>query len=195
MNPITWVRNASTHFHVSLGLVAGVAVGLFLLFQFGGNATAAFDNWLNGAVQEVKTAKLERARTAKWKSAAAAEHNRAIALAADTASKRSQLDKLAARLLAVPDTAHLAQQYIDACHAILLTCEQRAQAWQHADSLDKLRADTAEAHQATADSIIAAGVKVRSCTFLHFFGCPTRTQTFEAGGILGAVLTFVLTRH
>lgn len=185
----------SHHFKLSLAALSGIALALVLAFRFFGGSTAGLDQWLASAKQEVTTYAAYHARLTALAAVASAHRSRALALARDSAQTHGRLDSLVAwqRTDAGKRDTGIVTRIVSACRATIASCEERAAAWRVADDADRARADLAELRAAKADSLVRAGIRVKGCTFLHFFGCPTREQTFFGGVVVSEGLRFLLT--
>src|SRR6266571_1007028 len=192
----------STHFKVSLGALAGLAVGLFLFFRFGHGGSAALDRWLASGTAQVQLDRrlFERDALAQAQAAAFREQARRLAVrkAADSAAAQHALDSLARRLAAVAtegDRGAASTEFVAACQRILVeataNCEARALFWQRADSTDSTRAMTLAAELQAADTSLRRGVELADCHLLHVgpikaLRCPSRATSFKIGVVGGA---------
>lgn len=179
----------SHSFHISLTMLA-LAAGILFAYTRSGNATAA-DQWTTTVRQELATSRAWQARTASLNDQAA--HARAAA--AFFRDSMGTLEDVFDSLLQTSATRGLPPvnlgQLGAACHAAIDICRERGDSLAKADSLDRAQAVANFARAEHADSLLDQGTKIVDCHVL-FLKCPSRTQAFEAGSGLTAVLFVVL---
>lgn len=185
----------SHHFQLSLAAIAGVVIAVVILLHFGGSA-AGLEAWLASAKQELQADRAWHARSQQLQTSATSARAAAAQLKAAGAHAEARVALLTDSLHRVfatqPTAAAGIALLFGACRDALTLCRQRGDSLERADSLDRLRADSAEARRQRADSVIQAGIGVKGCRFLHFFGCPSREASFVIGGgagVLGTILT------
>lgn len=189
------LKIGSHAFHLSLTVLALVAGGLLVYAHLGNGAAA--DAWLASARQELATANTWKQRMATLATQASQARRAAARLADSAASLTARFDALLAAAQS-PHADSVAPVSLGelgaACHAAIDACRARGDSLAAADSLDRIRADTAERRAIVADSIIHLGVKATSCKFLALFPCPSREQAFFLGAAITAIGA-VVTHH
>lgn len=183
------LKIGSHSFHLSLTVLALVAGGLFVYARLGNGASVG--NWLALAHQEARTAAAAKVRAAALNTQASHARASAQFFQDSMGTLEGVFDSLVAAAQK-PVTGVTVAQIGAACRATVSACQARGDSLATADSLDRLRADTAERRAVIADSIIHVGVKAASCKFLVLFPCPSREQAFFVGAAvtaIGAILT------
>ncbi len=184
---VNW-KIGSHSFHISLTMLA-LGVGALLVYAHSGNATGA-DQWTASVRQELATSRAWQARAASLNGQAA--HARAAA--AFFQDSMGTLEDVFDSLVAAaqkPGTVVTVTQIGVACHDALDVCKLRGDSLAKADSLDRAQALANFARAQRADSLLRQGTTIVDCRVL-FLKCPSRTQAFEAGSGLTAVLFVVL---
>lgn len=179
----------SHSFHLSLTMLA-LAAGALFVYGKSGNATDS-TRWLALAHQEAATAGAWKAQAAT--AAAQAAHARAAAafFRDSMGTLEGVFDSLLAQASRPGSTTVTLGQIGAACHDALNICKARGDSLAKADSIDREAARTNFARAVHADSLLDQGVKIADCRVL-FLKCPSRTQAFEAGSGLTALLFLVL---
>ncbi len=188
---------------VSLGLLAGIALVLVLLFRMSG-PSVALEQWLASGKQEVQTIHgLVARHQAYVRQASAARKKLNDSITAVLHVVKVQQEAGASLLTA----ARTAAQYKAAgevlarnaqvCVDALTLCRNRGDSLARADSV---HTDSLRVALRGADTTIARGVHLVECHLIHagpikLFGCPSRKQAFELGTVLGVLGTLVFTHR
>ncbi|HYL22514.1 MAG TPA: hypothetical protein VEU74_12185, partial [Gemmatimonadales bacterium] len=137
----------SKHFQVSLGVLAGAAIALFLFLHFGGSSIA-IDNWLASGKQEVQAVHGVLARHASYvRQAAAARKKLGDSLTAVLGIVKAQQEAGAALLQnartadQMREASRVFAQAGAACYDGLTLCKHRGDSLFTSDSIhtDRLR--------------------------------------------------------
>lgn len=191
--------------HTILVLVA-CGVGAIAGFVFLNRDNPELEAWLASGRAEVATHGKFLKQIDSLKAVTAVTIKAARKLAQDTTALRQQRDsaqRTAMRLADALDSAQRAtmQRAIlamgEACRVEVANCEGRSIKWENAATENAARAALATARATKADSVVKGGLKVVECHLLdagpiHLFGCPSRKASFELGGVLGAIITWVI---
>jgi hypothetical protein len=187
------VTVGSTHFKVSLGLLAGIALALFLWLRFGSQGSAALDRWLASGQQEVASRKpfLERQARLQRQVTLLRQHYQVL-----------QKDSVAAYVALsrpIPPADTTARVSFAACQEVVRNCEQRVQHWKAVADSNATGWQEALMRVNRSDSLLTVGVQVTKCNLLHIgpvraFGCPSRSAAFFLGAGIGLAAGFVLHR-
>jgi hypothetical protein len=192
----------SKSFHVSWALLIGAFVAFMLLMHLSASGGDAVDQWVASADRELtanriwarrwqdlaKQAQLMRQQAARWQDSSMRAGRRFAELAA---AYQARLDT---DTMVVPEQVHELHELVGACEQALTACAARGDALARSDSLERLRGDSLMQRLAQVDSVLAAGLTVQQCRFLHFFGCPSRGQSFAIGAASAGILAIFLTR-
>jgi hypothetical protein len=200
------LKDPSHGFHFSLTGVALLlgAVGAFLIF--GSRTNPAFEAWLQGTKDEVRTHAAWLQRTNHLAAQARSAQVAAKRLGDSVATAQARAESLAVQGRALMISAQTVPQLREAnrvlasanaqCFDALTLCRRQVDSLTRADSLDKLRADSAEWRASRADSVAKAGLKVRECDLVDVgpihVGCPSREVTGVVGLVIGLVLRSVV---
>lgn len=181
------LKIGSHSFHLSLTVLAIVAGALFMYTHLGGDPALAA--WRSMSKQELATEKTWHARTAQLAGQAARARAAAAGWSDSVDVLSDSLDSLLARAgHPVAGAAPVTLAQVGAgCRLVISACEARGDSLAAADSLDRLRADSAERRALAADSIVHLGIKAVSCHFLVLFPCPSREQAFFLGAAVTAI--------
>lgn len=183
------LKIGSHSFHLSLTVLALAAGGLVVYGRSG--QSTAIDQWAASARQELATSRTWQARSARLAGQAAHARAAAAVFRDSMATLEAVFDSLV-QTSATPGRPPVTLGQLGAaCHAAIDLCRARGDSLATADSLDRLQALANFARAAHADSLLAQGTKVADCHVL-FLKCPSRTQAFEAGSGLTAVLFVIL---
>jgi hypothetical protein len=198
----------SHHLHVSLALLAGVALALYVYVQFGA-VSLPLDTWLASGRQEIATlhgvlvrdqVHAEQADSARR--AAARLNDSLTGLLPLLDSLRTAGLSLAAGARTLPqarEAAEVLARANTACFDALTLCRKRGDSLALADSLERARGDSLRAALFTADTTLKRGLAVVECHLIDagpikLFGCPSRSQALLLGLAGGIVGTLVLHR-
>jgi len=185
----------STSFRVSLGTLAGLAIGLWLFFRFGQEGGAAVDAALSrfqaGGAQEVASQKAYQARQDSLRRLLDASRAHYRALQQDSAALYVALSR------PVPPTDTTPKVTQAACFEVISNCEARVQAWKQKADWDSAGWAEAVVRLNHSDSLVSLGVTASKCSLLHLgpihaFGCPDRLMAFKVGVGTGGALAVLL---
>jgi hypothetical protein len=194
--PVIVQLPGSKGFHLSLGLVLGLGVGiLFILHLL--NRSPAFEAWVAGAKAELASKAVWLKRTKQLAGQAASARQSAAVLALTVARLAHERDSLlqAADTAKAPGAAIALKLEAGArCGAALPQCQQEADSLRRADSLDALRAVAAEQRATTSDSLLKVGIKVheKHCGWTIIVGGGGGLVAGASGGGTGTGLALGL---
>src|SRR5256885_2207247 len=192
----------SRHYHVSVLLLLGLALGLCWYFARDDGLSTALDHWLAAGRQEVQTAAKYRFDLRYLAGQRDVSLHREAALRRDSAQlyrnlqvAQHQVEGLVTSL----DSVHrepltpAVRQYAEACGEAINSCDERRALLAQALETEHARANLATQRAAHADSVIARGLQVTDCRWL-MFRCPDRTVV-AALGFMAGVLAAASVHH